>query len=148
MFKEINNINLILDSKLKSDNITFTEDGKLKSEIAISGITALKTEEIKRECGEFFFRNSYGVSLLPQKRKSFKIQKVIFNLKKKATTVMWIDGDVTVVRCGKDEVFSKELGIAFAFVKRAHENSTQANKTIAKWVKEGEEIPKVKKERK
>lgn len=47
----------------------------------------------------------------------FKMRKVVFN--DPATIIIWEDGTKTVVKCGKDEIFDPEKGLAMAISKRA-----------------------------
>lgn len=47
----------------------------------------------------------------------FEIDKVIFN--KPATIVLWADRTKTVVKCGKNDVFDPEKGLAMCFAKKA-----------------------------
>lgn len=56
---------------------------------------------------------------------------VIFN--PPATIVFWEDGKKTVVKCGKDEIFDKEKGLAMAFCKRVWGNVGKFNDMFAKW---------------
>lgn len=44
------------------------------------------------------------------------IRKVIFNAP--ATVVLWSDGTKTVVKCGPNDIFDKEKGLAMAIVKK------------------------------
>lgn len=45
-----------------------------------------------------------------------KVKKVIFN--PPTTIILWEDGDKTVVRCGKNDVFDEDEGFAVAFIKK------------------------------
>lgn len=52
----------------------------------------------------------------PSRQKAFhKIKNVIFN--DPATIVFWNDGTKTVVKCGKDDAFDPEKGLAMAISK-------------------------------
>lgn len=63
----------------------------------------------------------------------FKIKKVIFN--NPATIVIWKDGTKTVVKCGKDDVYDEEKGLALCFMKKALGNKGNFNNTIKEYVK-------------
>lgn len=52
----------------------------------------------------------------------FYIKKVIFN--DPATIVFWLDGSKTVVKCQEGDTYDKEKGLAMAFVKKYHGNSS------------------------
>ena len=56
---------------------------------------------------------------------------VIFN--PPATIVFWEDGEKTVVKCGKGEVFDKEKGLVMAFCKRVWGNKGRFNTMFEKW---------------
>lgn len=71
-----------------------------------------------------------------------KIKKVIFN--DPATIVYWTDGTKTVVKCGEDDVFNKDAGIALCLMKKMYGNEGKFNNEIKKWCG----YPKRKKEKK
>lgn len=60
------------------------------------------------------------------------IQKVIFN--PPATIVFWRDGSKTVVKCGENDIFDPEKGLAMAISKRAFGNNRDYYEVFAKWV--------------
>lgn len=60
------------------------------------------------------------------------IQKVIFN--PPATIVIWRDGSKTVVKCGENDIFDPEKGLAMAISKRAFGNNRDYYEIFAKWV--------------
>ena len=61
------------------------------------------------------------------------IRKVIFNAP--ATVVLWSDGTKTVVKCGPDDIFDKEKGLAMAIVKKMAGNDSRFHKVFKKWCK-------------
>lgn len=67
----------------------------------------------------------------------FNIKKVIFN--NPATVVYWEDGTKTVVKCGKDDTYSEETGLALCFMKKALGNKGNYNNTFKKYIKEKED---------
>jgi hypothetical protein len=60
-----------------------------------------------------------------------KIKNVIFNYP--ATIVFWEDGSKTVVKCGGDDVYDKEKGLAMAIVKKMSGNKGNFNDVFKKW---------------
>lgn len=64
------------------------------------------------------------------------IRKVIFN--NPATIVLWSDGTKTVVKCGPDDIFDKEKGLAMAIVKKMAGNDSRFHKIFKKWCKPDE----------
>lgn len=71
----------------------------------------------------------YQIDLKPY----FRIKKVIFN--NPATIVYWEDGTKTVVKCGKDDTFDAEKGLALCFMKKALGNKGNFNNTIKEHIK-------------
>ena len=61
------------------------------------------------------------------------IRKVIFN--DPATIVFWSDNTKTVVKCGPDDIFDKEKGLALAICKKMACNDTRFHKVFKKWCK-------------
>ncbi len=82
--------------------------------------------------GGYFWFNTQ--SLIPQEARYSEITKVIFN--NPATIVFWSDGKKTVVKCGSDEVFDEEKGLAMAISKRVLGNQGNYYNEFKKWVPE------------
>lgn len=66
-------------------------------------------------------------------RPYFNIKKVIFN--NPATIVIWKDDTKTVVKCGKDDTYDAEKGLALCFMKKALGNKGNYNNTLKEYVK-------------
>ena len=64
------------------------------------------------------------------------IRKVVFN--DPATIVFWSDNTKTVVKCGPDDVFDKEKGLAMAICKKMACNDTRFHKVFKQWCKPDE----------
>lgn len=60
------------------------------------------------------------------------IQKVIFN--NPATIVFWKDGTKTVVKCGPDDIYDAEKGLAMAICKKVYGNENFFHKIFKKWM--------------
>lgn len=60
------------------------------------------------------------------------IRQVIFN--PPATIVIWRDGSKTVVKCGENDIFDPEKGLAMAISKRAFGDNRDYYEIFAKWV--------------
>lgn len=60
------------------------------------------------------------------------IKKVIFN--NPATIVMWMDGSKTVVKCGADDIYDPEKGLAMAIAKKALGNKGSYFNEFKKWL--------------
>lgn len=69
--------------------------------------------------------------------RTLSIKHVIFN--PPATIVFWNDGSKTVVKCGKNETFDKEKGVAMAISKRAYGNTGSYYNLFKKFCHENEE---------
>ena len=73
--------------------------------------------------------------ILKERNKSIydsMIQRVIFN--PPATIVFWRDGSKTVVKCGENDIFDPEKGLAMAISKRAFGDNRDYYEVFAKWV--------------
>lgn len=64
------------------------------------------------------------------------IRKVIFN--DPATVVLWSDGTKTVVKCGPEDTFDMEKGLATAIVKKMAGNDNRFHKVFKQWCKPDE----------
>lgn len=70
-------------------------------------------------------RNRYG------QERQFVAERVIFN--PPATVVYWADKTRTVVKCGKDDEFNRETGLALCYMKKALGNKSGTfNKALRK----------------
>lgn len=61
------------------------------------------------------------------------IRKVIFN--DPATIVFWSDGTKTVVKCGPEDDYDMEKGLAMAIVKKMAGNDNRFHKAFKQWYK-------------
>ena len=64
------------------------------------------------------------------------IQRVIFN--NPATIVFWKDGTKTVVKCGDNDAYDREKGLAMAIAKKFLGNKGNFNNIFKKYLKEEE----------
>ena len=80
-----------------------------------------------------------GLTASPYQKAMSKIKNVIFN--DPATIVFWNDGTKTVVKCGKDDTFDPEKGLAMAISKYFFDNAGYFNDVFKQW------IPKKKKKK-
>ena len=60
------------------------------------------------------------------------IKKVQINEKKKVVTIVWTDGQVTLAKCGENDIWDPEKGLLVCIAKRMFVSGTQMNK----WLKE------------
>ena len=63
---------------------------------------------------------------------NLEIKKVIFN--EPATIVFWSDGSKTVVKCGENDFYDHEKGLAMCIVKRFLGNKGNYYKKLRKWL--------------
>lgn len=95
---------------------------------------AYTSDDVKRILNAFF---GAGLTTSPYQKAMSKIKNVIFN--DPATIVFWNDGTKTVVKCGKDDTFDPEKGLAMAISKYFFDNAGYFNDVFKKWVpKKGE----------
>lgn len=67
------------------------------------------------------------------------IRKVIFN--DPATVVLWSDGTKTVVKCGPEDSFDMEKGLAMAIVKKMAGNDNRFHKVFKQYTKKKKKEP-------
>lgn len=60
------------------------------------------------------------------------IRNVIFN--PPATIIYWTDGTKTVVKCGENDAWDAEKGLAMAVAKKAMGNKGNYNKALKRWL--------------
>lgn len=70
---------------------------------------------------------------------SVSIRKVIFN--DPATVVLWSDGTKTVVKCGPEDTFDTEKGLAMAIVKKMAGNDNRFHKVFKQYPKKKKKDP-------
>lgn len=70
---------------------------------------------------------------------SVSIRKVIFN--DPATVVLWSDGTKTVVKCGPEDSFDMEKGLAMAIVKKMAGNDNRFHKVFKQYAKKKKKEP-------
>ena len=76
-----------------------------------------------------------GIFVAPERKSNaLAIRKVVFN--DPATIVFWADGDKTVVKCGENDIFDPEKGLAMCIAKKALGNQGNYYETIKKWLPE------------
>lgn len=73
-----------------------------------------------------------GLTVSPYQKAMSRIKNVIFN--DPATIVFWNDGTKTVVKCGKDDTFDPEKGLAMAISKYFFDNAGYFNDVFKKWI--------------
>ena len=73
-----------------------------------------------------------GRTVSPYQKAMSKIKNVIFN--DPATIVFWSDSTKTVVKCGKDDIFDPEKGLAMAISKYFFDNAGYFNDVFKKWI--------------
>lgn len=67
------------------------------------------------------------------------IRKVIFN--DPATIVLWSDGSKTVVKCGPEDTYDMEKGLAMAIVKKMAGNGNRFHKVFKQYPKKKKKEP-------
>ena len=66
------------------------------------------------------------------------IKKVIFNAP--ATIVLWTDNTKTVVKCGKNDTYDLEKGLALCIAKKYLGNQGNFNNVFKEWLPKSEEV--------
>lgn len=79
------------------------------------------------DVGDMFNRE-----MKPRKYALPPIKDVIFN--RPATIVFWADNTKTVVKCGENDVYDPEKGLAMAIVKKVYGNKGNYYNLFSEWV--------------
>ena len=88
----------------------------LRDEIKLSDYTnTISTQQSYVDYTKVVLNNAYGSTNLYEQCK-LEIKKVIFN--KPATIVFWSDGTKTIVKCGENDIYDPEKGLAMAVAKK------------------------------
>lgn len=98
---------------------------------ADSSVTVFYTDGSYTKIGNGFVESGRQSAL-------HKIKNVIFN--NPATIVFWVDGTKTVVKCGKDDKFDPEKGLAMAISKYFFDNAGYYNDVFKKWIPKKETV--------
>lgn len=97
-------------------------------------VPSYTADELKNMVNAFF---GAGLTASAYQKAMSRIKNVIFN--DPATIVFWSDGTKTVAKCGKDDTFDPEKGLAMAIFKYFFDNAGYFNDVFKKWVpKKGE----------
>lgn len=97
-------------------------------------VHSLDSDALKATINKVF---GTGLTASPYQKAISKIKKVIFN--DPATIVFWNDGTKTVVKCGENDTFDPEKGLAMAISKYFFNNAGYFNDVFKKWLpKKGE----------
>ena len=111
-----------------------------------TGYTYKTVEKMEDECMRYLEnakKTNYGYykkmfkNDSPRQKALERIKKVIFN--DPCTIVLWNDGTKTVVKCGEDDVFDPEKGLAMAISKYFFDNAGYYNDVFKKWMPKKEE---------
>lgn len=83
----------------------------------------------------------YGTTKTKSQPNFEYIKNVIFN--PPATIVFWEDNTKTVVKCGEDDEYDPEKGLAMAIAKRGLGNNGNYYNLFRKWLPKEDEEPKL-----
>ena len=82
--------------------------------------------EFKAESDSLIISTPYSINNSP-------IKNVLYNPRKRVTTVQWVDGSYTTVKRDENEEFDIGTAIAMAFMKKAYGNTGRFKKEFTKW---------------
>lgn len=114
---------------------------KILTKIAINSVYGVSMFEKEEEPmptntpNDFIFKLIKNGGLIIRTRKPInmqRIKKVIFN--NPATIVFWSDGTKTVVKCGENDTFDPEKGLAMAISKKFFDNMGYYYDVFKKWL--------------
>ena len=105
---------------------------------SVYGISMFEKEEEPMPTNtpnDFIFKLINNGALIIHTRRQInmqRIKKVIFN--DPATIVFWSDGTKTVVKCGNNDAFDPEKGLAMAISKKFFDNMGYYYDVFKKWL--------------
>lgn len=114
---------------------------EILTKIAINSVYGVSMFEKEEEPmptntpNDFIFKLINNGGLIIRTRKPInmqRIKKVIFN--DPATIVFWSDGTKTVVKCGNNDAFDPEKGLAMAISKKFFDNMGYYYDVFKKWL--------------
>ena len=114
---------------------------KILTKIAINSVYGVSMFEKEEEPmptntpNDFIFKLINNGGLIIHTRRQInmqRIKKVIFN--DPATIVFWSDGTKTVVKCGNNDAFDPEKGLAMAISKKFFDNMGYYYDVFKKWL--------------
>lgn len=130
-----------MGERIRLDNLVLyakNEDGTYTKVGDVSGASMSidhyrDVSRINCECylESIFERDNKKYDIIDQYVRN-KISRVIFNAP--ATIVLWGDGSKTVVKCGKDECYDPEKGLAMAISKRFLGDKGNYYEEFKKWL--------------
>ena len=130
---------MVVGNKSASDIYSVTIEGWVGRVVAVNGgRIRVQSLEDKEFCP---WVNSACFNLYAGEHKSSAvhgIKKVIFNAP--ATIVLWTDGTKTVVKCGKNDTYDLEKGLALCIAKKYLGNQGNFNNVFKEWLPEPEEV--------
>lgn len=130
----VGNLKGDFDSMKNRIVIERTERCPIEDELKFSGVIYNPTFDAENALTKIMYKHiansMYGMSTWGYLAPS-NIKKVIFN--DPATIVLWRDGSKTIVKCGENDIFDPEKGLAMAIVKKCFGNQGNYFNQIKKW---------------
>ena len=117
------------DSFTGSPEFSFTVDTSGMDQKAISDLFCI---DYSPKMSDFLCDSLKRTVWNPKKNDPMAIKNVEFN--PPLTVVIWEDGTKTFVKCGKDDVFDPEKGLAMAIAKKAMGNKFKSTNIVDVWV--------------
>lgn len=114
----------------------YTNDENTKNKLT----STISTQQSYIDYTKVVLNNAYGSTNLYGTCK-LEIKKVIFN--KPATIVFWSDGTKTIVKCGENDIYDPEKGLAMAVAKKfLGTNKSHSNymNEFKKWLPKEEDM--------
>ena len=88
------------------------------------------------------YNSPFTLNFKEDKNLDSVIRKVQINENKKVVTIVWKDGEVTMAKCGPNDIWDPEKGVLVCVAKRFFNSGTQFNKWLKSVIPEPEEETK------
>ena len=131
---------IVVGNKSASAQYSVTTEGWVGRVVEVEGDTDIRVQSLEdKEFHPWVSSACFELCSLEHKWSALNgIRKVIFNAP--ATIVLWTDDTKTVVKCGKNDTYDLEKGLALCIAKKYLGNKSNFNNVFKEWLPEPEEV--------
>lgn len=111
--------------EIKKKRLAKTEQNYMVKEVTMPSYMAKCRQEV-----EEYIKNDVQSTFELYHQQCVTPKKIIYNPDNLTTTVLWVDGTTTIVRCSKDDKFSEYNGFIAALAKKVYGGTGPINQVI------------------
>ena len=125
---------IVVGNKLANDEYSITKEGWVGRVVDIAGAYDIRVQSLEYKGFQPWVSSACFELCNPKykARAKNRIKKVIFNAP--ATIVLWTDDTKTVVKCGKNDTYDAEKGLAMCIAKKYLGNEGNYNNVFKEWL--------------